>query len=77
MADVCGCIQGSGKKIEYNCEETKRKYVPHVIEPSIGVDRSAYISIRQHTSAYVSIRQHTSAYAIEHSIGVDMSKLKA
>lgn len=25
--------------MEYNCEETKAKYVPHVIEPSIGVDR--------------------------------------
>ncbi len=25
--------------MEYNCEETKRKYTPHVIEPSIGVDR--------------------------------------
>jgi len=25
--------------MEYNCEETKRKYVPHVIEPSMGVDR--------------------------------------
>jgi len=37
--DLSAHAEGSGKKIEYNCEETKRKYVPHVIEPSIGVDR--------------------------------------
>jgi len=37
--DLTAHAEGSGKKIEYNCEETKRKYVPHVIEPSIGVDR--------------------------------------
>jgi len=37
--DLTAHAEGSGKKIEYNCEDTKRKYVPHVIEPSIGVDR--------------------------------------
>jgi len=37
--DLSAHAKGSGKKMEYNCEETKRKYVPHVIEPSIGVDR--------------------------------------
>lgn len=37
--DLSAHADGSGKKMEYNCEETKRKYVPHVIEPSIGVDR--------------------------------------
>ena len=29
----------SGKSIEYFDEANKRRYVPHVIEPSIGVDR--------------------------------------
>ncbi len=28
-----------------------------------GMERAAYVSIRQHTSAYVSICQHSSAYA--------------
>ena len=37
--DLSAHAEGSGKKMEYNCEDTKRKYVPHVIEPSIGVDR--------------------------------------
>ena len=31
----------SGKKLEYLDEETKEKYIPHVIEPSAGVDRIA------------------------------------
>ena len=31
----------SGKKLEYIDEETKEKYLPHVIEPSAGVDRIA------------------------------------
>jgi len=31
----------SGKKLEYHDEETKQTYVPHVIEPSAGVDRIA------------------------------------
>jgi len=37
--DLSAHADASGKKMEYNCEDTKRKYVPHVIEPSIGVDR--------------------------------------
>ena len=31
----------SGKGLEYFDEETKEKYIPHVIEPSAGVDRIA------------------------------------
>jgi len=31
--------EGSGKAIEYFDDMTKEKYVPHVIEPSLGVDR--------------------------------------
>lgn len=30
----------SGKPLEYFDEETKQKYIPHVIEPSAGVDRT-------------------------------------
>ncbi|MCF7848029.1 MAG: glycine--tRNA ligase [Kiritimatiellales bacterium] len=31
----------SGKKLEYHDEEAKETYIPHVIEPSAGVDRIA------------------------------------
>lgn len=31
--------EGSGKSMEYFDESRKTKYVPHVIEPSVGVDR--------------------------------------
>ncbi len=31
----------SGKSMEYFDEETKEKYIPHVVEPSAGVDRIA------------------------------------
>jgi glycyl-tRNA synthetase len=30
----------SGKSLEYFDEETKKKYIPHVIEPTFGVDRT-------------------------------------
>jgi glycyl-tRNA synthetase len=30
----------SGKNLEYFDEETRQKYLPHVIEPSVGVDRT-------------------------------------
>jgi len=39
----------SGKPLDYFDEETKTRYVPHVIEPSAGVDRIALALI---TSAY-------------------------
>ncbi len=32
--------KASGKSLEYFDEETKQKFVPHVVEPSAGVDRS-------------------------------------
>src|ERR1700736_9288 len=31
---------GSGKSLEYFDEETKQRFVPHVVEPSAGVDRT-------------------------------------
>lgn len=39
----------SGKKLEYNDPSSNVKYIPHVIEPSIGVDRLFLALI---TSAY-------------------------
>jgi len=32
--------KASGKPLEYFDEETKTKYIPHVVEPSAGVDRT-------------------------------------
>lgn len=32
--------EASGQSLEYFDEETKEKYIPHVIEPSLGVDRA-------------------------------------
>src|ERR1700693_4597845 len=32
--------KASGKSLEYFAEETKQKFIPHVIEPSAGVDRT-------------------------------------
>ena len=32
--------KGSGKSLEYFDEETKQKFIPHVVEPSAGVDRT-------------------------------------
>jgi len=37
--DLTQHAQSSGKSMEYFDDESKEKYVPHVIEPSIGVDR--------------------------------------
>jgi glycyl-tRNA synthetase len=32
--------KGSGKSLDYFDEETKQRFIPHVIEPSAGVDRT-------------------------------------
>jgi glycyl-tRNA synthetase len=32
--------KGSGKSLEYFDEETKERFIPHVVEPSAGVDRT-------------------------------------
>ena len=32
--------KASGKSLEYFDEETKQRFVPHVVEPSAGVDRT-------------------------------------
>ena len=39
--DLSRHIEHSGKPLEYFDEETKQKFVPHVVEPSAGVDRTA------------------------------------
>jgi len=47
--DLSQHAQASGKSMEYYDEERKEKYVPHVIEPSFGVDR---LMLAVLTSAY-------------------------
>jgi len=37
--DLTQHTDGSGKSLEYYDDETKEKYIPHCIEPSLGVDR--------------------------------------
>ena len=39
--DLTQHIKASGKTLDYFDEETKERFVPHVIEPSAGVDRTA------------------------------------
>src|SRR5437868_3849506 len=38
--DLCQHQQASGKSLEYFDEGTKQKFIPHVVEPSAGVDRT-------------------------------------
>src|SRR5713101_8465499 len=38
-------IKASGKSLEYFDEETKQRFVPHVVEPSAGVDRTVLAMI--------------------------------
>jgi len=37
--DLNAHTEGSGKSLDYYDEQTKEKYIPHCIEPSLGVDR--------------------------------------
>jgi glycyl-tRNA synthetase len=39
--DLTQHIKASGKPLDYFDEETKERFVPHVVEPSAGVDRTA------------------------------------
>ncbi len=39
--DLTQHIKTSGKPLDYFDEETKQRFVPHVVEPSAGVDRTA------------------------------------
>jgi glycyl-tRNA synthetase len=47
--DLSAHANASGTELSYLDEETKEKYVPHVIEPSLGVDRTILAIL---TSAY-------------------------
>ncbi len=47
--DLSAHQNGSGVSLEYLDEETKEKFIPHVIEPSLGVDRTILAIL---TSAY-------------------------
>jgi glycyl-tRNA synthetase len=47
--DLSAHARASGKELSYFDEETKEKFVPHVIEPSLGVDRTILAIL---TSAY-------------------------
>jgi glycyl-tRNA synthetase len=38
--DLSAHDKASGRSMEYFDEETKKKYIPHVIEPTFGVDRT-------------------------------------
>src|SRR6266571_1496981 len=38
--DLSQHIKASGKSLDYFDEETKQRFVPHVVEPSAGVDRT-------------------------------------
>ena len=38
--DLAQHQKASGKSLEYFDEETKQKFIPHVVEPSAGVDRT-------------------------------------
>jgi glycyl-tRNA synthetase len=38
--DLTQHIKASGKPLDYYDEETKERFVPHVVEPSAGVDRT-------------------------------------
>jgi glycyl-tRNA synthetase len=40
-------IKASGKSLDYFDEETKQRFVPHVVEPSAGVDRTVLALICQ------------------------------
>eukprot|EP00566_Odontella_aurita_P006298 CAMPEP_0113540138 /NCGR_PEP_ID=MMETSP0015_2-20120614/8315_1 /TAXON_ID=2838 /ORGANISM="Odontella" /LENGTH=586 /DNA_ID=CAMNT_0000439911 /DNA_START=238 /DNA_END=1998 /DNA_ORIENTATION=+ /assembly_acc=CAM_ASM_000160 len=37
--DLTQHSEGSGKALDYYCDQAKEKYIPHCIEPSLGVDR--------------------------------------
>ena len=55
--DLKAHTEGSGKSMEYFDEGQKQKYIPHVIEPSAGVDRIALALASASSPATVSDRQ--------------------
>lgn len=45
--DLAAHQKMSGRSLEYFDEETKKKYIPHVIEPTFGVDRTMLAALVQ------------------------------
>jgi glycyl-tRNA synthetase len=43
--DLSSHTKYSGEKLEYSDPSTGKKYIPHVIEPTFGVDRSLLVSL--------------------------------
>lgn len=43
--DLTAHAQASGKKLEYRDPETNEAFVPHVLEPTFGVDRSILVAL--------------------------------
>ena len=46
--DLAQHQNASGKPLDYFDEETKQRFIPHVVEPSAGVDRTALIVKHSH-----------------------------
>jgi len=38
-------IEASGKRLEYFDDETKEKYIPYVVEPSMGIERAVLVAL--------------------------------
>jgi glycyl-tRNA synthetase len=38
-------IEASGKSLEYFDDETKEKYIPYVVEPSMGIERAVLVAL--------------------------------
>ena len=43
--DLTSQAKGSGQKLEYNDPQTNEKYVPHVLEPTFGLERSILVAL--------------------------------
>ncbi len=43
--DLMKHAEKSGEKLDYTDPETKEKYVPHVVEPAFGVDRTLLVTL--------------------------------
>lgn len=43
--DLGSHMKVSGKSLEYYDDETKEKYIPYVVEPAMGVDRSVLVAM--------------------------------
>lgn len=69
--DLMNIQNNSGKSMEYNTKGTNEKFVPHVIEPSFGVERAimavlseAYIEdeVKGEKRIYLKLPEHLAPY---------------